>query len=52
MKGKKVKQGNKLGVISGYIDWDRKIQFIWIRFDDGTETDKAVKVGKDVTIYK
>ena len=52
MIGKRVKQGNKTGIISGYIEWDRKIQFVWIRFDNGTETSKAVKVGKDVTIYK
>ena len=52
MIGKKVKQGNKTGIISGYIEWGGKVRHVWIQFDNGTETDKAVKVGKNVTIYK
>ena len=52
MIGKRVKQGNKTGIISGYIEWGGKVRHVWIRFDNDTETDKAVKVGKNVTIYK
>lgn len=43
--GKEATVYNTSGIITGYVEWEKKIRYYWIMFPDGEEVyEKATKV--------